>query len=214
MKLSTIHSTLASRGLQPTRSLGQNFLHDQNLAEWTVSLLHLEAGEPWVEIGPGLGALTEYALQRSDNGLLIEKDDRLIPYLHETFPRLTIIHGDAAAFDTRNLFERGPGKVLGNLPYYISSQILFNFTSEPSPATAIVATLQRELAERLAAAPGSKDYGGPTVLIGRRWRTQLLRMLPASVFTPAPQVESAVVLLTPARRENCLTVILRVSRGW
>lgn len=197
MKLSTIHATLAERNLQPVRSLGQNFLHDQNLADWIVGQLDLKPGEPWVEIGPGLGALTEFALKRSENGELIEKDDRLIGYLQEQFPQLALWHGDACAYDRRQLFERGPVKVLGNLPYYVSSQIIFNFTAEPSPVAACIFTLQRELAERLCAEPGTKEYGGPSVLIGRTWRVRYLRTLPASVFTPVPQVESAVVELTP-----------------
>ena len=197
MKLSQITSTLNELEIQPTRSLGQNFLHDQNLAEWIVDTLGIGAGEPWLEIGPGLGALTEVAQRRSERGTLIEKDDRIIDYLREKFPALQVVHGDAARFDVRDLFAQGPLKVLGNLPYYISSQILFNFTREPTPIAAMIFTLQRELAERLAAGPRTKEYGAPTLLIGRRWQVKYLRTLPASVFTPVPQVESAVVLLTP-----------------
>jgi 16S rRNA (adenine1518-N6/adenine1519-N6)-dimethyltransferase len=197
MKLSDIHSTLAEHGLKPTRSLGQNFLHDQNLASWIVGQLDLQPGDFWVEIGPGLGALTEIAVARSPHGLLIEKDDRLIPYLRERFPMLEIAHDNAAQFDIRDLFPDGPVKVLGNLPYYVSSQILFNFLREPTPAVALVFTLQKELAERLSAAPGTKEYGAPTLLIGRRWKTTYLRTMPPTVFTPIPQVDSGVVLLTP-----------------
>ena len=83
MKLSTITSTLAQMGMKPTRSLGQNFLHDQNLAEWIVAQLGLKSGEMWLELGPGLGALTEYAVARSANGLLIEKDGRMVTFLKE-----------------------------------------------------------------------------------------------------------------------------------
>ncbi|MHA3773733.1 16S rRNA (adenine(1518)-N(6)/adenine(1519)-N(6))-dimethyltransferase RsmA [Verrucomicrobiota bacterium sgz303538] len=197
MKLSTIQATLAEHGLQPTRSLGQNFLHDQNLARWTVDQLDIQPDEAWVEIGPGLGSLTEFALERSPKGMLIEKDDRLIPYLKSRFPNLELIHGDATEFDVRELWRRGPTKVLGNLPYYVSSQILFNFTQDPSPVTGLVFTLQKELAERLAASPGTKDYGALTLLIGRRWKVKYLRTLPPSVFTPVPKVDSAVVVLTP-----------------
>ena len=197
MKLSEITNTLSELEIQPTRSLGQNFLHDQNLAEWIVDTLGIGKDDPWLEIGPGLGALTEVAQRRSTRGTLIEKDDRIIDYLRDKFPALQVVHGDAARFDLRDLFEHGPIKVLGNLPYYISSQILFNFTREPSPVSAMIFTLQRELAERLAASPRTKEYGAPTLLIGRRWQVKYLRTLPASVFTPVPQVESAVVQLTP-----------------
>ena len=197
MKLSTIQSTLAEIGLQPAKSMGQNFLHDQNLADWIVAQLNLKPGEAWMELGPGLGSLTEFALQRSTNGLVIEKDGRLANFLRERFPDLDVIHGDASDFDVRDLFARGPVKVLGNLPYYVSSQILFGFTAEPSPVSALIFTLQKELAERLSAGPRTKEYGALTLLVGRRWRVKYLRTLPGSVFVPAPKVESGIVMLTP-----------------
>ena len=197
MKLSTIIASLAKLGMQPTRSLGQNFLHDQNLADWSVAQLGLKPGDAWLELGPGLGALTEFALARSANGLLIEKDGRMCGFLRERFPEVEIVHGDATEFDVRELFARGPVKVMGNLPYYVSSQILFQFTDEPSPVSTLIFTLQKELAERLSAEPRTKAYGALTLLIGRRWRVKYLRTLPGSVFHPAPNVDSAVVALTP-----------------
>ena len=196
MKLSEIQSTLRDLDAPPTKSLGQNFLHDRNLAEWTVAQLEIEPGERWLEIGPGLGSLTDFALQRSENGILIEKDDRLIDFLRKRFANLTIVHGDAARFDVRDLHKHGPVKVFGNLPYYVSSQILFNFTVDTAPISKLVFTLQRELAERLAASDSTKAYGAPTVLIGKNWKVQLLRTLPPSVFSPVPKVDSAVVALT------------------
>lgn len=197
MKPSEIRATLERLGSRPTQSLGQNFLHDRNLAEWIVAQLELQPGEPWVELGPGLGALTEFAWARSRNGLVIEKDGRLVPELRDRFPGLEIVHGDAAEFDLRELFARGPVKVLGNLPYYISSQILLGFTAEPSPVRELVFTLQRELAERLSAEPRTKAYGALTLLLGRRWRVQYLRTIPPTVFAPQPGVDSALVRLTP-----------------
>jgi 16S rRNA (adenine1518-N6/adenine1519-N6)-dimethyltransferase len=197
MKLSEIQATLAALEATPTKSLGQNFLHDQNLAEWTVDQLDLQPDEPWLEIGPGLGSLTDLALRRSTHGRLIEKDDRLIDYLRHRYPQLSLDHADAAQFDVRELLPGGPVKILGNLPYYVSSQILFNFTAPESPASRMIFTLQRELAERLAAAPGSKTFGAPTLLIGRTWQVKILRLLPPTVFLPAPKVESAVVSLQP-----------------
>jgi 16S rRNA (adenine1518-N6/adenine1519-N6)-dimethyltransferase len=197
MKLSTIHDTLHALGKTPKQSLGQNFLHDQNLCAWIVEQLALAPGEPWVELGPGLGALTEFAAAKSTNGLLIEKDGRLIDFLRSQYQQLEILHGDAAEFDVRELFPRGPVKVLGNLPYYVSSQILFAFTAEPSPVARLVFTLQKEMAQRLTASPRTKAYGALTLLVGRRWHVQLARILPASVFTPRPSVDSAVVVLTP-----------------
>jgi len=197
MKLSTIQQTLSHLGKDAQRSLGQNFLHDQNLAEWIVDQLDLKPDEPWVELGPGLGALTQYAAARSSNGLVIEKDGRLADYLRGQYPQLEIIHGDATEFDLRTLFARGPVKVLGNLPYYVSSQILFAFTEDPSPVCALVFTLQKELGERLSADPRTKAYGALTLLVGRRWNVKFARKLPPSVFTPQPKVDSAVITLTP-----------------
>jgi len=197
MNLSTIHATLAQLGTEPTRSLGQNFLHDQNLAAWIVAQLDLQPGEPWVEFGPGLGALTEFALAKSSNGLVIEKDGRLADFLRAQFPALEVVHTDALDFDLRELFARGPVKLFGNLPYYVSSQILFNVTADPSPASAFIFTLQREVAERLSAKPSTKEYGALTLLIGRRWRAKYLRTLSPQVFTPAPTVESGIVAIVP-----------------
>src|SRR6187397_2967758 len=108
MKLTTIRQTLASLGKEPKRSLGQNFLHDQNVAQWIVDQLDIQPGEAWVELGPGLGALTEFAAAKSSNGLLIEKDGRLVEFLRAQFPALEIVHGDAAEYDRRELFLRGP----------------------------------------------------------------------------------------------------------
>lgn len=197
MKLSAIRDNLTALGKAPKQSLGQNFLHDQNVAHWIVDQLELQPGEPWIELGPGLGALTEYALSKSENGLVIEKDGKLADYLRAQFPRLEIIHGDASEFDTRELFVRGPVKVVGNLPYYVSSQILIGWTDEPSPVGRLVFTLQKELAQRLSAEPRTKAYGALTLLVRRRWHVHLARILPPSVFMPAPKVDSAVVVLTP-----------------
>ena len=200
MKLSEIQATLTQLGTQPTKSLGQNFLHDANVAQWIVEQLEIKAGEHLVEVGPGLGALTSHAVPRADHATLIEKDGRLAGFLKERYvgqENVEIIHQDALDFDPRELFPRGPTKVLGNLPYYVTTPLLFQFTAEPSPVSRLVLTMQKEVAARLAAQPGTKDYGALTLLIGRRWKTHYLKTLPPTVFMPAPQVDSAVVMLEP-----------------
>ena len=113
----------------PVKTLGQNFLHDQNLARWIVQEAQLSAADFVVEIGPGLGALTEPALATGARVLAIEKDGRLADFLRQHFAgqRLEIIHGDALEFEVRRLFPRGPIKLLGNLPYYIATEILLRF---------------------------------------------------------------------------------------
>lgn len=204
MKLSTIKSNLDELGVTPSKSLGQNFLHDQNLAEWIVTQLDLQPHDHLVEIGPGLGALTEYAVPRCASMTLIEKDGRLAGFLRERFTGGTVevLHQDALDFDERELMVKGSAKIVGNLPYYVSSQILFKFTAEPLPVTRLVFTLQKELAQRLSAQPGTKDYGGLTLIIQRRWQVKYLRNLPGTVFLPEPKVDSGVVLLTPRTQDE------------
>src|SRR5690606_12773737 len=152
------------------------------------------------EIGPGLGALTEHARGRCGAVTLVEKDGRMADFLRDRFadwPDLEVLHMDALRFDTRRLFERGPTKILGNLPYYVSSQVLLRFCEEPTAATRLVFTLQKEMAERLSAKPSTKEYGALTLIVGRKWKVDYVRTLPGSVFLPAPNVESGVVVLTP-----------------
>ena len=201
MKLSDIRTALAELQVTPSKTLGQNFLHDQNLARWIVAQLGALPGDHLLEIGPGLGALTGAALETGATLTVLEKDGRLAGHLRNRFTgeeRLTVEHMDALDFDVRTLWSKRPVKVFGNLPYYISTPLLFHFTSPDAPVTKAVFLLQRELAERIAAAgPGTKDYGILSVVVGRRWRVQLLRGLPASVFLPEPKVDSALISLTP-----------------
>lgn len=200
MKLSAIRAALAELQLAPSKTLGQNFLHDQNLARWIVDQLDVQPGDELVEIGPGLGALTGAALETGARLTVMEKDRRLADFLGARFAgqeRLRVVPGDALDFDVRTLWGRGPVKIFGNLPYYVSTPLLFHFTSPACPTRQAVFLLQRELAERLATSvPGTKDYGLVGVIIGRRWRVKLLRTLPASVFLPEPKVDSALISLT------------------
>ncbi len=199
MKLSAIRAALAELQLTPSKTLGQNFLHDQNLARWIVAQVGAGPGTELVEIGPGLGALTGAALEAGARLTALEKDGRLADFLRARFAgeeRLRVVHGDALDFDVRELRGRGPVGVFGNLPYYVSTPLMFHFTSPACPTERAVFLLQRELAERLAAGPGTKDFGLVSVIIGRRWRVQVLRVLPASVFLPEPKVDSALISLT------------------
>ncbi len=197
MTLSEIQRVLTELQTSPTRSLGQNFLHDQNLAQRIVSLLNIQLGDHIVEIGPGLGALTEVLAGVATRLTLIEKDDRLINHLRSKFESGTtqVFHTDALEFDLRKLWGHGPVKVIGNLPYYVSTPLIAKFASALSPASMLVLTLQLELAERLGAKSDTSEYGAMTVCVGRRWDVTLERKLPASVFFPRPKVDSAVITL-------------------
>jgi 16S rRNA (adenine1518-N6/adenine1519-N6)-dimethyltransferase len=198
MKLSTLQQTLGELNMHPSKSLGQNFLHDQNLAAWIVDQLALTPQDALAEVGPGLGSLTEFALQKCGSATLIEKDGRLAAYLQERFgDRAEVVHQDALEYDARKLFPKGPVKLLGNLPYYVTSPLLFQFIAEPSPIVQMVLTVQSEFADRLAALPRTKAYGALTLIVGRRWVVKYLRKLPGSVFMPPPNVDSGVISLSP-----------------
>lgn len=199
MTIKEIHQRLAALDASPSRSLGQNFLFDQNLARWIVSELEIQPGDHVVEIGPGLGALTELLAASASSLTIIEKDDRLIPWLQERYTgqNVEIIHTDAVTFDTRRLLGRGPLRIIGNLPYYVSTPLIERFADPVLSPRKLVFTLQKELVDRLNAQPGTKAYGAMTLCLGRRWRVRSVKTLPPSVFFPAPKVDSAVVSLEP-----------------
>lgn len=199
MKLSEMAATLREIGVSPVKSLGQNFLHDRNLAKWIVDQANIGPNDFVVEVGPGLGALTELALANAAGVLAIEKDKRLVKFLRDKFQRATleIMHDDAIEFDTRTLYAQPKVKFLGNLPYYISSQLLMKFLEYPSPISLWLFMLQKELAKRLVAAPATSDYGALTLLVQFHHHVEYLRTVPASVFLPKPDVDSALVRITP-----------------
>src|SRR5712691_7559059 len=191
MKLSEISSTLRDIRVVPVKTLGQNFLHDQNLARWIVQQAQLSAADFVLEIGPGLGAITEPALATGARILAIEKDARLVDFLRQRFAgrRCEVVQGDALKFDARQLFPRGPVKLLGNLPYYASTEMLLGFIEQPTPIIAALLMLQMEVATRLSAGPGSKDYGILSLVVQMQCRVEYLRTIPPSVFLPQPDVE-------------------------
>jgi 16S rRNA (adenine1518-N6/adenine1519-N6)-dimethyltransferase len=221
MKLSEISSTLREIRVAPIKTLGQNFLHDGNLARWIVERAELTPEDYVLEIGPGLGALTEFALDSGAHVLAIEKDRRLADFLRKRFSteRLEVLHADALDYDVRPLFAKPRVKLLGNLPYYVSSQLLLKFTKYPSPISLWLLMLQKELARRLSAAPGTSDYGALTLIVQLRYRVDYLRTVPASVFLPQPDVDSAFVRISP-RASNELpehdaeTFLRLVRRGF
>ena len=183
--------------MRPTKSLGQNFLHDQNLARAIAAAAVPDRAAFAVEIGPGLGSLTVPLLERCDRLLLIEKDARLAEWLRGKLPadRVEIVCADAIDFDWRPLLKHGPFPLAGNLPYYATSPILRNWLAPCSPVDRAVFAVQDEFAARLAAGPDSPDYSALTVRTQRLWQVRRERSLPPSVFHPAPGVDSALVLL-------------------
>ncbi len=198
MTLSEINRTLREIRVTPVKTMGQNFLHDQNLAQWIVQQAGLSAGDQVVEVGPGLGALTAPILETGAQVLAIEKDARLANYLRENFanPQLEVLHEDALEFDLRSLFPRGPTQLVGNLPYSVATPVLLRFLGKTTPITSALLMLQMEVAARLSAAPRSKAYGILSLLVQAKCRVELLRAVPPNVFLPEPEIESAVVRLT------------------
>ncbi len=199
MKLSEIRTTLKDIGVWPSKALGQNFLHDQNLARWIVDQAQITPQDYVVEIGPGLGALTRFILEKGAHVLAIEKDTRLANFLRARFgdEQIEILNIDALRFDPRILFAHRRVKLIGNLPYNISSQLLLRFLQSPNPMLLALFMLQKEMAMRLSAAPRTHDYGALTLRVQLHNRVNYLRSVPATVFFPRPDVDSAVVSLGP-----------------
>jgi 16S rRNA (adenine1518-N6/adenine1519-N6)-dimethyltransferase len=199
MTLTDIQMALAAVETKPRQSLGQNFLHDQNVAKWIVALLDIQPGDHIVEIGPGLGALTEHILAHDVSLTLIEKDRSMVQWLRQRFgddPRVELFHMDALEFDVRELYGKGPVKLIGNLPYYVSTPLIAKYAAPVSPASMLVLTLQHEVAARLNAVERTKDFGAMTICTSRRWKVRYAKKLPPSVFHPPPKVSSAVVVFT------------------
>jgi len=203
MSKTELRSRLEEIGVRPSRMLGQNFLLDPNLARAIVAGLEPHPSDHIVEIGPGMGALTVHLLESPVRRItLIERDHRLVAELRKRHlseidaGRLVVFQGDGAKADLRSLFGQGPVKMVGNLPYSAATAIIAHFTDSLSPASRLVLMVQREVAERLAAIPGNKNYAALTVQIGRRWSVKKLRIVPPDVFWPKPAVESAVIRLS------------------
>jgi 16S rRNA (adenine1518-N6/adenine1519-N6)-dimethyltransferase len=207
MNLSEISRTLREIRVSPVKSLGQNFLHDQNLARWIVNQADLTADDYVVEIGPGLGALTEFVLPKAACVLAIEKDARLANYLRAHFPadQLEVRHEDALDFDVRTLFAKPKIKLIANLPYNVSSQLILKYLEFPSPISLALLMLQREMAERLCASPSTKSYGAISVWIQFYYHVEYLRKIPASVFLPSPEVDSAMIRMRPRKSDELPT---------
>jgi 16S rRNA (adenine1518-N6/adenine1519-N6)-dimethyltransferase len=184
---------------EPRRRFGQNFLVDRSVVASLVAAIDPQREERMVEIGPGLGALTEPLLARLDVLHVVEIDRDLAARLSARFPpeRLRIWQADALAFDFCAL---GPDlRVVGNLPYNISSPLLFHLAGMAACLRDCHFMLQREVVDRMVAAPGGKEYGRLSVMLQYRFQAQRLLRVAPGAFRPAPKVESAFVRLVPHR---------------
>ena len=184
-------------GIRPNRELGQNFLIDDNILDVIGRAAELDPADVVLEVGGGLGVLSEYLASRVAHLHVVEVDRSLAPPLEDAlapFDNTTLHFADAVRMDFGGL-DPGPTKVVANLPYGVAATVLLKSVEELPGATLLVAMVQREVAERLAAAPGSKTYGGTSVLAQLACDVRLGRRVPRTVFHPVPNVESALAVL-------------------
>jgi len=183
----------------PTRkSLGQHFLNDRRILSRIADALQLQGHETVLEIGPGRGGLTDILAERAGRLIAIEYDRALAAMLRERYARrgnVLIAEADVLDVSLGDL-AAGPYVLVGNVPYYITTPILFHALARPRADRAVY-LVQREVAQRLVAPPGGKEYGALTVNVGAVARAEMLFGVPAGAFTPPPKVESAVVRITP-----------------
>ncbi|MFD0695719.1 16S rRNA (adenine(1518)-N(6)/adenine(1519)-N(6))-dimethyltransferase RsmA [Paenibacillus sp. GCM10027628] len=185
------------------KSLGQNFLIDHNILNKIVSAAELGPDKGALEIGPGIGALTQQLAKLAGRVLAIEIDQRLLPILGETlepYPHATVVHGDVLKLDLPELFRQHFAgvdgvSVVANLPYYITTPIIMMLLEQKLPLENIVVMIQKEVADRMAARPGTKDYGSLSIAVQFHCEAELVTIVPRTVFVPQPNVDSAVIRL-------------------
>ncbi|MFN7141216.1 MAG: 16S rRNA (adenine(1518)-N(6)/adenine(1519)-N(6))-dimethyltransferase RsmA [Limisphaerales bacterium] len=206
MKLSEMRQILDSGAIQLTKSLGQNFLHDQNQLRRIADAGEIKATDRVLEIGPGLGPLTELLIAEAGEVLAIEKDQRLYDFLQKRFAgegKLTLLHEDALEYlrqkniDTplKRRADWSDWKLVANLPYSVASPILVELAEGHGCPERLVATLQIEVAQRIMAGSGDDDYGLLTLLLQLRYEPKGWFKIPASCFFPPPDVDSACITL-------------------
>ena len=197
-----IKEILSKNGFNFSKSLGQNFLIDERALTEIVESAAPE-GANVLEIGPGFGTLTQRLCDRASKVVCVEIDSAAIPILTDNlkeFDNLKIIHADIMKTDIKELSDREFGgasvKVCANLPYYITSPVIMSLLSPELPIEDITIMIQKEVAQRIGAKPGSKDYGVLTLAVGYWATTEIVTIVPPSSFMPPPKVESAVIKLT------------------
>ncbi|HVN49176.1 MAG TPA: 16S rRNA (adenine(1518)-N(6)/adenine(1519)-N(6))-dimethyltransferase RsmA [Bacteroidota bacterium] len=184
--------------LKPKKSLGQNFLQDENILRKIVSCLNLQTNDVVFEIGPGQGALTKHLLAHPITLIAAEIDDRAVALLQDSFGnRLELLHQDVLSVDFIKLYQqyRQPLRVVGNIPYYLTSEILIKLFDHHAELREAVLMVQLEVARRLIAKPQTKEYGILTIYANYYSSCELLFKVSRNVFYPKPDVDSAVIRL-------------------
>lgn len=188
---------LLRRGARAQKSLGQNFLIDDNVIQQIVLASELKVDTPLVEIGPGLGVLTRVLAKQVRQMWAVELDQRKMGILHRELQGLPveIIQGDALKLDLSDLWGENKGYLIGNLPYYITSPLIMYFLEQSAHLTGMTVMVQEEVADRIAASPGGKEYGVLSVAVQVAAEVEKVLRVPAQAFWPAPKVNSAVIRL-------------------
>ncbi|MBB6447483.1 16S rRNA (adenine(1518)-N(6)/adenine(1519)-N(6))-dimethyltransferase RsmA [Bacillus benzoevorans] len=205
---------LEKYGFSFKKSLGQNFLIDTNILRNIVEHAELSENSAAIEIGPGIGALTEQLAKRCKKVVAFEIDQRLLPILADTlepYPNTHIIHQDVLKADVAKVIEEELAgisdiMVVANLPYYVTTPIILKLLEENLPIRGIVVMLQKEVADRISAKPGTKDYGSLSIAIQYYTAAETVMIVPKTVFMPQPNVDSAVIRLT--KRESPLVPVI------
>jgi 16S rRNA (adenine1518-N6/adenine1519-N6)-dimethyltransferase len=191
-------------GFSFKKSLGQNFLIDTNILNRIVDHAQLTDHSGAIEIGPGIGALTEQLAKRAEKVVAFEIDQRLLPILEDTlspYQNVKVIHSDVLKADVQAVMkqefeEQEDVMVVANLPYYVTTPILMKLLEERLPIRGIVCMLQKEVGDRISAKPGTKEYGSLSIAIQYYTKAETVMIVPKTVFMPQPNVDSAVIRLT------------------
>jgi 16S rRNA (adenine1518-N6/adenine1519-N6)-dimethyltransferase len=199
---SAIHEIEEQFGFRLSKSLGQNFLIDKNIRDKIVEGSLIGPEDLVIEIGPGVGVLTQLLAEQSAQVIAIEIDKALIPVLKETlqaYPNAEVVHEDVLRCDLKSLIAahqpKGAVRFVGNLPYYITTPIIMKILEDRVPADSITVMVQKEVADRLAAVPGNKTYGAITVAVRYYCEVTKVVSAPREVFYPRPNVDSMVIRL-------------------
>jgi len=193
-----VRALLAEHGLRPSRALGQNFLADPNTARRIVRLAGVEAGDHVLEIGAGLGSLTLALLERDAHVLALERDRKLHGVLEQVVAGqgdARVVTGDALEIDFAELLGTGTWGCVSNLPYNVATPVIVRLLEQAPSVESALVMVQREVAERLVAVPGSRAYGAVSLRIAYYAHAKIAGIVPRTVFVPAPKVDSALVEL-------------------
>ncbi len=194
----TLH-ILKTFGIHMSKKLGQNFLIDGNVVEGIVSAAKVSQGDAVLEIGPGIGTLTQGLAEAGADVTAVELDRRLLDVLAKTlegYDNVKVVHGDILKIDISREINNEKYKLVANLPYYITTPIIMKFLEEHLPVELLVTMVQKEVAERMVAKPGGKDYGALSVAVQYYTEPEIMFIVPPKAFIPPPAVESAVIRCT------------------